>query len=335
MSKELHGQDREVRKGRKLEYLYDAPSKIAPYSLLGSAIRAIGKEWDILVSPTEASRETFQDLRDKLVSPSQLTIKEDIRAKTDSPPPQLVLLDNSTSTKPVKEIRDKHIDSSHIMVAGTDEERDDYDLISKFSSTTYSKEGITAITGPGKGKSTTAFGIAAEAAANGEKAAIIQWFKEPKGPRGTWSINEHYFPDMLQEPDRLTFYPTGAGFYSSPNWDRVKEEDAYTLHRTKAEQGIDLATRLITSDKYKVVVLDEMVDTLAEVSGNIPRSLLSLNTIEQLVYIAQNHPDTHVVVTGRKVTSDWQSLIKDSHVIEEVIHPWSSKGKSAVSGLDF
>jgi cob(I)alamin adenosyltransferase len=321
---------REKLKGFRLEYLYEASPDIARYPLLGSAVRALGKEWSVKVLPSDISQRTFEGLQRRLKDPSRLNIgSEDTNNKNN-----LVLVE-SPDTHKAKAMRDAFIESSHIMIAGNDSGKEDYDLISIFSSEQLKSKGVIAITGTGKGKSTTAFGIAAEAVANGKKTAIVQWFKEPKGERGTWSINEHYFPDMLKNPTLLEFYPTGSGFYGSPKWDRVKTEEAYQQHKEKAEDGVALAKKIIRSGEYDVLVLDEFVDTLYEVSQNIPRSLLTVESLQNLLSTSQQAPNIKIVVTGRRVTPEWKDFIKKSYVITEVKHPWSSKGKAAISGLDF
>lgn len=329
------GQTREIIKRDYLEYLYQTPPALTIYPLLGSLVRALGKEWVVDVFPSRASIETFRNLRSKLKDPSQLLIERSTHLTRGIPRADLVLVENLSRRGKVKYIRDAFIGFSHIMVSGYNKDQADYNLISRFSQKELNLQGVTVFTGPGKGKSTSAFGIGAKAVANGEKAAVVQWFKEPKGTRGTWSINEHYFPDQLQDPSLLEFYPTGVGFYGSPNWDRITGEEAYQQHKLKAENGVDLARQLIASRRYNVIVLDELVDTLAEVSQNIPRSLLDLNTVRALLSLTRQYPEVQVVVTGRRVTQEWSDLVKSSIAVDEIRHPWSQRGKPAVSGLDF
>lgn len=332
-------ESREEQKGRRVEYLYQTSPDFSVYPLLGSLIRALGKEWNVAVYPTIDNRGVFEDIRERLKDSSVIQIEPSLgtrRIQTKRTiPTDLVLIDSSHHPKVIKRIRDALLGSSHVMVAGQDSSRADYDLISDFSYEHLNPTGVIAITGNGKGKSTSAFGIGVEAVARGEKVAIVQWFKEAKGPRGTWSINEHYFPDTLHDQSLMEFYATGSGFYGSPNWDRIKGEEAYQQHKAKAQKGVELAKELIASRKYKVVVLDELVDTLAEVSRNIPQSLLTVATVRELLAFATAFPETRLVVTGRRVTTEWEDLIKDSYVINEIRHPWSSKGKFAISGLDF
>jgi cob(I)alamin adenosyltransferase len=330
--------DREQLKKHKLEYLYEAESALAVYPLLGSCLRALGKEWTVKVL-SNAHLPLFTGLKSLLKKSDTLLVQawamdQPLALEAESLA-DLVIIEAAEKESAIKTMRDVFLGKAHVMVGGRDAFRDDYDLISRFISQDLQPHGVIAFTGQGKGKSTSAFGMALKAVIEGGRAAIVQWFKEPKGPRGTWSINEHYFPEYLKDSTLIEFYPTGAGFFSSPHLDRVKGSDAYAYHRDRAVEGVTLAKQLIASGKYAVVVLDELVDTLAEVSQNIPQSLLDKEILRELLSYSLAYPATQLVVTGRRVTPVWSDLIQHSYLVEEVRHPWSSKGKAAISGLDF
>lgn len=339
MPDSVKNQDREIAKGHKLEYLYQIDADAAIYPLLGACIRALGKGWTVQVFASHAHLPVFAGLKALLKAPDTLWVSEyndtTTASNRESKNSHLVLIDGVSDPHAIKPIRDMVLGKAHVMAAGADTFTDDYDLISRFTYENLHTQGVTGFTGGGKGKSTSAFGIATAATARGARSAIVQWFKEPKGPRGTWSINEHYFPDFLHDARMLEFYPTGIGFYSLGNLDRVKGPDAYAQHRNNAIQGVELAKRLIASGNYKVIVLDEFVDTLAEVSQNIPQSLVDITIVHELLSYATLYPETEIVVTGRRVTPHWSDFIKRSCVIDEIRHPWSNKGKAAISGLDF
>ncbi len=330
--------DREQLKKHRLEYLYEIEPVSAIYPLLGSCLRALGKGWTVQTLSTR-NLALFAALQDLLKDPDALLVRAFTGPQSlvfqAERPVQLVLIESEDNGSVIKAVRDTLLGNVHVMVGGEDQFVADYDLISRWTSQDLHPQGVIAFTGQGKGKSTSAFGIALKAAIDGGRSAIVQWFKEPKGPRGTWSINEHYFPEYLKDPTLVEFYPTGAGFFSSPHLDRVKEADAYAYHRSRALEGVNLAKQLISSGKYKVVVLDEFVDTLAEIAQNIPQSLLDEEALRDLLSYSLTYPATQLVTTGRRVTSHWSDLIQRSYSVEEVRHPWSNKGKAAVSGLDF
>ncbi|GEM_PF-7071949 len=320
-------------------YLYETTTDIVPYVLLGTAVRALGKGWNAtaLVAPRIAHLELFRDFGRLLLDQRQLAMKEPYDLADISKKYQIALIDSSAGGLEGSYARERIKQPAHVIVAGEDIHSSDYDLVSHFLKDKLHRGGVTALTGTGKGKSTAAYGLAAAAVARGQKAAVVQWFKEPKGKRGTWSINEHYFPEKLREPERFSFHPMGAGFYGSPNLDRVKgdAESAYQAHSAKARQGLRLAKKLLASREYAVLVLDEFVDTLQAVSGTIPRSLLEVSAVQELLAAARNIPETQVVVTGRSVTPEWEAFVGTSYVTWQSKHPLSHQGKSGVSGLDF
>ncbi len=329
---------REAAKGQKLEYLYQSTDPSGLYALLGSLVRAVGKEgWRVGVVASAATYPTFVALQALLNTSDRLVIKPTSEATffSAAPPFDLVLIDAMHETATVKSLRDSLIGQSHVMVAGNDPQSDDYDLITGFTQQQLHPQGVIAFTGTGKGKTSSALGLAAQAITQGQRVAIIQWFKERKSGKLTWAINEHEFPAQLRDPDLIEFYPTGMGFYGSPDLDRVQGEQAYQQHRAKAWEGVDLAYAKLASGEYAVIVLDELVDTVAEIAQNIEYPLIDLADVQQLLATAQNQSKTRVVVTGRRVSDHWAAYVRESHVLTELRHPWSSKGKGAVSGLDF
>lgn len=317
---------REHLKGNKLEYLYQVSHHYSHLPLLGSAIRALGKEWRVAVRFEGDKLHIFESLKASLHDPHLLQLEPSKESA------QVLLLGGMTADQ-INKHRESNLTlgKQHVMVSG--EKVDDaYDLVSHFSVDQLKPTGVTAITGTGKGKTTTALGLAVEQFVQGKKTAVVQWFKEPKSGRLTWAINEHFFPELLQQPELITFSPMGMGFFGSPTMDRVAE---YQLHRDKAYQGLELAREIIRSGKYGLVVLDEFVDTVPEISQNIEVPLIDLVDVQAMLKEALQQTHTQVVVTGRQVTEAWGDWVGTSIVIDEVRHPWSTKQAGAVSGLDF
>lgn len=310
-----------------LKYAYDAPEKFGEMVLLGSAVRALGKGWRVLVVSDKRLKKSFLNLQKKLKRPEFLEVVtvsnfEDVfqTGKFD-----LVVMEKAFSNISPK---------SHVMVVDQSAVSEKYDLISKFRIQNLHEKGVTAVTGNGKGKTTTALGYAVSALVQNEKVAVIQWFKERKSGDLTWAINEHNFPDLLKDPSQFEFFPTGLGFYGSPQMDRVKGDHAYQQHREKAYAGLKLAKEFISERKYSYIVLDEFIDTVKEIAGNIEYPLIDLKDIQEFLEWAARQ-SVKIIVTGRKVTKDWEKYISDSIEITEVKHPWSTRSSGALSGLDF
>lgn len=309
-----------------MNYAYVSPNKIGKYPLLGSVVRAIGQSsWKILVLATEEEAEVYKKLKDQLKNADRLDLSTLERFEKSKERDDYHLIISQYPDTIINSVK------SHVMTLGKHPKSEEYDLISQFEVKELQSKGVIAITGNGKGKTTSALGFAVEAFLNKRKVAIVQWFKEKKAGHLTWSISEHRFPEELKRSEDFVFYATGAGFVGSPNLDRVSEEKE---HRQKAQEGVKLATQLIESGDYSAIVLDEFVDTLPEVMSYLPYRLLEIEEVQELLKFA-NESQTQVIVTGRKVTSEWEQFIKTSITVEEIKHPFKTSGKKAVPGLDY
>lgn len=326
---------RELIKHNKMEYAYQTSVELGRLPILGSLMRAVGKGWSVCVITSTGEMPQFQAIQNLLLDKGAINVisEEDV-AQLDFTKYQLLIF-QGIPAETINQIRNKPqvLGKMHVM-ATEDHATDDYDLISKFNENNINRTGVTAVTGTGKGKTTSALGLAAEPLMRGQKVTVIQWFKERKSGDLTWAISEHQFPMKLVNPNLLEFYPTGLGFFGSPNMDRVKGEEAYLLHRAKAYEGIEIAKQMINSGEFGLVVLDELVDTVKEIAQNIEYPLIDLPDIQQFLAFCALRK-TPAVVTGRRVSSEWSQFIGKSIVISEIKHPWSSKRKGAVSGLDF
>lgn len=332
-----------------LRYGYQVPPDFALYPMLGSTVRALGKGWDVLVRGNKSELRSYQDLAQQLKKPGQLHFSPMLEIENHSKliqpaipqnfSPELQLWHSASVEKEALNVSGKDGSSPnafHLMVAGKNVSEVDFDLISNFVITRSNPQGVTAIVGSGKGKTTSALGIAAEAVARGKSVAVVQWFKEKHGEGDKrWKINEHDFPALLNIPDQFVISPMGLGFFGSPKYDRVAGATAYQLHRDKAYQGLALATEYLQQAHVDVLVLDEFVDTVAEIAGNIEYPLLDLVDVQDFLKKAAKQTKVAVVVTGRKVTSDWAPMVAQAITIDSVKHPWNTNRQGAISGLDF
>src|SRR5688572_19337498 len=163
----LSPQEREKIKGSRMEYAFMVEDAYAHLPLLGSVVRALGKDWSMQLEGTDDFKKRVVDLQNQLVK-SDL-----IRMGVNPFNSDLVLIDGSAEL--TQEIRNDLavLGKSHVMAIDQNPD-ESYDLISRFSVQELSKNGVTAITGTGKGKTTSALGIAAEALAQGGRVAAIQ-----------------------------------------------------------------------------------------------------------------------------------------------------------------
>ena len=129
-------------------------------------------------------------------------------------------------------------------------------------------------TGNGKGKSSSAFGMAIRSIGWGLKVAILQYVK------GKWETGERNFFEA--HPDLATFEVMGEGF----TWDT--QDRARDIAAARA--AWELAKAMIGDPSYRMVLLDEL-------NIAVKHGYLDLDTV--LRDLQARPPMQHVIVTGR------------------------------------
>ncbi|WP_224963428.1 cob(I)yrinic acid a,c-diamide adenosyltransferase [Geomonas subterranea] len=140
------------------------------------------------------------------------------------------------------------------------------------------KKGLTVvITGHGKGKTTSALGMALRACGHGMKVCIIQFMK------GDLYAGEWDGVKLLGE--QVELHTTGKGFCGILGNPYPRSE-----HRANAQDAVRLSLEKIGSGAFDMVILDEINNALQ----------LQLIDLEQLLEIlARKPPLMHLVLTGR------------------------------------
>ena len=132
---------------------------------------------------------------------------------------------------------------------------------------------IVINTGDGKGKTTAAFGIALRAAGHGMKIAVVQFIK------GTWNYGE---TRALEALPNIELTRIGSGF----TW--LADDPA--LPRALAAEAWQLAKELALTDRYDLLILDELNYAIAEGYVAVDDVLAMLTAKPQRL---------SVVITGR------------------------------------
>ncbi|MCM2562848.1 cob(I)yrinic acid a,c-diamide adenosyltransferase [Lutimaribacter sp. EGI FJ00015] len=163
-------------------------------------------------------------------------------------------------------------------------------------------------TGNGKGKSSSAFGVAIRALGWKQRVGVVQFVK------GTWITGERQFFERLGGVD---WYMMGEGF----TWDTQDRG----RDRRAAEAALAKAAEMLASGDYDLVIMDEI---------NI--SLRYEQITPQAVIDALEARDarTGAILTGRDAPveiCDYADLVS---VIDEVKHPYAA-GIKAQRGVDF
>ena len=179
----------------------------------------------------------------------------------------------------------------------------------KFKETTHGL--VIVYTGEGKGKTTASLGLALRAAGYKRKVLIVQFGK-------VWFTGELEGVKMLKPYVKLI--QGGLGF--------VKIfDDAYDIkeHQKMALKTYDLLYKEVTSDKWDVVIADEIV-------GAIAGKLLTQKKAIELIKAKPKKLD--LILTGHHGKP---SLFKHADLVTEMIpikHPYE-KGFLAKPGVDY
>ena len=164
-------------------------------------------------------------------------------------------------------------------------------------------------TGPGKGKSTAAFGLALRMLGRGHRVGVVQFIK------GAWHSAER---DALAVfADQVSWHTMGEGF----TWEtQDRARDIAAARAAWAE-----AQAMMADPSYRMVLLDEL---------NIVLRYEYLPVAEIVAALPARRPDLHVVVTGRNAPDD---LITAADLVTEmtlVKHPFRD-GVKAQAGIEF
>lgn len=165
------------------------------------------------------------------------------------------------------------------------------------------------LTGNGKGKSSSAFGMVMRALGYGQKVGVVQFIKGQQ-----LSGEEIYIRDHCPQ---VSFYQMGTGF----TWDTQDREADITA----AKDTWAVARPMLEDDSYDLVVLDELTYMLAY--GYLPE--------EEVLEALRNRPrEQSVVVTGRGGGSALQELMDTVSEVKEIKHAFNN-GVMAREGVDY
>jgi cob(I)alamin adenosyltransferase len=171
---------------------------------------------------------------------------------------------------------------------------------------------IVLITGYGKGKTTTALGIAVRACGHNMRVCIIQFMKGDIYA-GEWN-------GVKKMGCEVELISTGKGFCGIQGNPYPYEE-----HRMNAQEAIQLTLQKMESGQYDILILDEINNALH----------LRLVDLEQVLEIIRRKPPlVHLVLTGRDAHPQVVELADTVSEIKEVKHAYR-KGIEPQPGIDY
>lgn len=167
---------------------------------------------------------------------------------------------------------------------------------------------VVVVTGNGKGKSSSAFGMVARALGHGMKVGIVQFIK------GAIPTGEERF--FRRFPDEVRFHVAGEGY----TWEtQDRERDI-----AKAEAGWATALELLRDSGIGLVVLDEL---------NIALKSRYLHVERVVADLAARPPMQHVVVTGRGAPPELVAAANTVSDVAVVKHSFA-QGIRAQKGIE-
>jgi cob(I)alamin adenosyltransferase len=164
-------------------------------------------------------------------------------------------------------------------------------------------------TGNGKGKSSSAFGMAIRALGHGMKVGVVQFIK------GAQSTGEELF--MQRFPDEVSFHAMGEGY----TWETQDRERDIAC----AERAWEKARGFLSDPAIGFVVLDEL---------NIALKYHYLDVETVIADLRARPPMQHVVVTGRAAPPELIAVADTVTEMQSVKHAFAA-GIAAQHGVEW
>jgi len=178
------------------------------------------------------------------------------------------------------------------------------------ASKTITSKGLLIVnTGPGKGKSTAAFGLVLRALGHGHHVGVVQFIK------GAWNTGEKRALERFS--DLLSWHSMGEGF----TWETQDRERDIAAAKRAWYQVLEF----MNDPKIRLILLDEL---------NIALRYDYLPLLEVVDVLSNRRPDLHIIVTGRNAKPE---MIEAADLVTEmgmVKHHFSA-GVKAQEGIEF
>ena len=165
------------------------------------------------------------------------------------------------------------------------------------------------LTGNGKGKSSSAFGMVIRALGHGQKVGVVQFIK------GAQDCGEGDF--IKANCPEVEFYQMGTGF----TWDTQDKSGDIEA----AEKTWEVASKLLKDKSYDLVVLDELTYMLG---------YKYLDRDKVIAEISNRPAEQSVVVTGRGGGRKLRSIMDTISEVKDIKHAYRD-GIKARKGVDY
>src|SRR5690554_476923 len=167
---------------------------------------------------------------------------------------------------------------------------------------------LLVLTGSGKGKSSSGFGMVARALGHEMKVGIVQFIK------GAFSTGEHAF---FRDLPNVDYHVMGQGY----TWEtQDREQDV-----ASANAAWDIVAGMLQDDSYDLILLDELNIALKYVYLNLDRVLDDLQARPEM---------QHVVVTGRNAPQELIDIADTVTDMRAIKHAFKDQGIKAQKGIE-
>lgn len=170
---------------------------------------------------------------------------------------------------------------------------------------------IQIYTGDGKGKTTAAMGLALRACGAKKHVAILQFMKKGDSSE-IIAIKKYRLP--------IDVFCFGIGFYGILDDKKPKK-----IHINKAEKGLKKAQLIIKSQKYDLIILDEI---------NIAVDLGLIDVNQVIDIIKTDDQSIDIVLTGRNAHLKLKKIADLVSNIKKEKH-YFDKDTKARKGIEF
>jgi len=167
---------------------------------------------------------------------------------------------------------------------------------------------IQVYTGDGKGKTTAALGLALRTAGYGRRVFIGQFMKG------------QYYGELtvlaeIKEIDVEQFGDAGC----------IRREEVTDIHRQHAKRGLGRIEEVLTSGKYNMVVLDEILVAI----------WFGVIRVERVLEVLKKRPShVEVILTGRRAPEQLLAVADLVTEMKEIRHYYQD-GIEAREGIEF
>jgi cob(I)alamin adenosyltransferase len=163
-------------------------------------------------------------------------------------------------------------------------------------------------TGSGKGKTTAAIGLGIRAAGSNNKVYMIQFMKGRK-------YNEL---NTIEKVPNFEYKQFGRDEF-------VSKENPEQIDIDLAKQGFKHAKKIIKSNKYDMIILDEL---------NVAVDFNLITVDEVLKLILEKPEKLEMILTGRYANTEFVKVADIVTEMLEIKHPYKT-GLKAREGIDF